>query len=323
METVRREFAVMPQVAQVTLSYEIPDGANIGSITFHKPGANAAVAVSSLVLSTDEYYAGTYNIPVVAGEFYNPPGGYTDSSKIAINETLAKTLGWPNAKEAVGKQAVLQDDGFPYTIAGVVKDFHFGSMQAAIQPMTFIHVGTTNRYRYMTFRLRPGNVAAAMSVLQKQWAAAMPGAPFEYKFMDETLRYVYRSEIQLRQASYTATVLAVIIVLLGILGLVSLSIQKRTKEIGIRKVLGSSTQAIIMLFLKDFLPVVLIAGLIACPLTWWLMKRWLSDYAYRINITAQPFLLAILALGCVTGLLILLQTIKAALDNPVKSLRTD
>lgn len=323
METVRRGFAAMPQVAQATFSYEIPDGANIGTITFHKPGANAAAAVSSLVLSTDEYYAGAYNIPVVAGAFYNPPGGYTDSSKIVINETLAKTLGWPDAKEAVGKQAVLQDGGFPYTIAGVVKDFHFGSMQAAIQPMTFIHVGTTNRYRYMTFRLRPGNVATAMEALQKQWAAAMPGAPFEYKFMDDTLHFVYRSEIQLKQASYTATALAVIIVLLGILGLVSLSIQKRTKEIGIRKVLGSSTGGIIMLFLRDFLPVMLLAALVACPVAWLIMKQWLSDYAYRIPITAQPFALAILALGGITGLLILFQTIKAALDNPVKSLRTE
>ncbi len=323
METVRRDFTALPQVAQATLSYEIPDGANIGSITFHKPGANAAASISSLVLTTDEYYAAAYHIPVVAGEFYSLPGNYTDSSKIVINETLAKALGWPDAKEAVGKQAVLQEGGYPYTIAGVVRDYHFGSMQAAIAPMAFLHVGTTNRYRYMTFRLRPGNMAVALEALQKQWAAAMPGAPFEYKFMDETLQFVYRSEIQLKQASYTATVLAVIIVLLGILGLVSLSIQKRTKEIGIRKVLGSSTQNIIMLFLKDFGPVMLIAALVACPVAWLLMKQWLSDYAYRVNITAAPFMLAIIALACLTGALILLQTIKAAMASPVKSLRAE
>ncbi|AXY75913.1 ABC transporter permease [Paraflavitalea soli] len=324
METVRRDFTALPQVANATLSYEIPDGANIGNITFHKPDANAAASISSLVLTTDEYYAGAYNIPVVAGEFYSLPGNYTDSTKIVINETLALALGWSDAKQAVGKQAALQDGGgFAYTIAGVVKDYHFGSMQTAISPMAFLHVTTTNRYRYMSFRLRPGNMADVLAALQKQWAAAMPGAPFEYKFMDETLQFVYRSEIQLKQASYTATVLAIIIVLLGILGLVSLSIQKRTKEIGIRKVLGSSIQNIIMLFLKDFAPLMLIAALVACPVAWLLMKQWLSDYAYRVDITAAPFTLAIVALACLTGALILIQTIKAALVNPVKSLRTE
>lgn len=323
MEAVRHGFAAMPGVADATLSFEIPDGGNIGSLALFKQGANAATAVPSLVLSTDEYYAGTYNIPMVAGTFYSTPGNFNDSSKIVINEAMAKALGWRVAQEAVGKQLMVSEGMPPYTVAGVIKDFHFGSMQTTIQPMSFLHVGTTNTYRYLTCRLRPGNMAKAMEALQHQWAILLPGAPFEYKFMDDTLQYVYRSEIQLKQASYTATVLAVIIVLLGILGLVSLSIQKRTKEIGIRKVLGASTRGIIMLFFRDFLPAMVLAALVACPVAWLLMKQWLSDYAYRIPITAQPFALAVLALGGITGLLILFQTIKAALDNPVKSLRTE
>lgn len=323
MEAVRRGFAAMPGVANVTLSFEIPDGGNIGSIALYKPGSNAAAAVSSLILTTDEYYAGTYNIPMAAGTFYSAPGNFTDPSKIVINEAMAKALGWRDAQEAVGKQLVAREGMPPYTVAGVITDFHFGSMQTAIQPMSFLHVSTTNTYRYLTCRLRPGNMAGAMEALQKQWALLLPGASFEYKFMDDTLQYVYRSEIQLQQAAYTATGLAVIIVLLGILGLVSLSIQKRTKEIGIRKVLGSTTRGIILLFLRDFLPVMLLAALVACPVAWLLMKQWLSDYAYRISITATPFVWAILALGGVTVVLILLQTIKAASDNPVKSLHTE
>ena len=151
----------------------------------------------------------------------------------------------------------------------------------------------------------------------------MPGAPFEYKFMDETLANIYKTEIQLKKASYTATILALIIVLLGVVGLISLSIQKRTKEIGIRKVLGSSVTAIISLFIKEFLTVILIGGLIACPLAYIIMQHWLNDYAYKINITATPFIISIVCLGIITALLICLQTIKAAIANPIKSLRTE
>ena len=151
----------------------------------------------------------------------------------------------------------------------------------------------------------------------------MPGAPFEYTFMDDSLARLYKSEIQLKKASYTATLLTLIIVLLGVLGLISLSVHKRTKEIGIRKVLGSSVPGIILLFIKEFLLVILISGVVACPLTWLIMNKWLRAYVYRINITAEPFIISIACLFFITALLICLQTVKAAIANPVKSLRTE
>lgn len=141
--------------------------------------------------------------------------------------------------------------------------------------------------------------------------------------MDDTLKKVYKTEIQFKKASYTAMVLSMVIVLLGVIGMVSLSIQKRTKEIGIRKVLGSSVAGIIALFMKDFLLVILIGGVIACPLAYIIMKAWLNDYAYRIPITPQPFILAIVALGLITAMLISVQTSRAANANPTKSLRTE
>ena len=151
----------------------------------------------------------------------------------------------------------------------------------------------------------------------------MPGAPFEYKFMDETLKNLYKTEIQLKQASYTATVLALIIVLLGVLGLIALSIQRRRKEIGIRKVLGSSVAAIMTLFIREFFLVMLVGGILACPIAYIIMQNWLNEYAYRIAINAEPFMIAILSLGFITAVLIGLQTIKAANANPIESLRTD
>jgi putative ABC transport system permease protein len=141
--------------------------------------------------------------------------------------------------------------------------------------------------------------------------------------MDDRLKALYKSEIQLQEASYTATTLAGVIVLLGVFGLVSLSIEKRRREIGIRKVLGSSVWGIISLFVKEFLVIIVLAALIACPLAFFLIQKWLSGYAYRIQITYQPFLFSIIVLGSVTALLIIFQSIKAALANPVTSLRSE
>jgi ABC-type antimicrobial peptide transport system permease subunit len=151
----------------------------------------------------------------------------------------------------------------------------------------------------------------------------MPGAPFEYSFMDDTLKKLYKTEIQMKQAAYTAAALSLIIVLLGVLGLISLSVQKRTKEIGIRKVLGSSVSEIIALFMKEFLIIIFLAGFIACPVAWVLMRNWLREYVYRIDLTATPFMIAIILLGFITASLIIIQTIKTALANPVRSLRTE
>jgi len=210
-----------------------------------------------------------------------------------------------------------------FTIKGVARNFHFGSMQKAIPPIVFFNVRYSPLFRYLSFKLKPGNVNAAIAAIGKKWSQLLPGSSFEYTFMDDTLQKLYTSELQLKKAAYTSTVLALIIVLLGILGLVSLSIQKKTKEIGIRKVLGASVTSIISLFMKEFMWIMLIAGIIACPLAWIIMQGWLKDYAYRISITAMPFIISVVALATVTILLITLQTVKAGLENPVKSLRTE
>jgi putative ABC transport system permease protein len=210
-----------------------------------------------------------------------------------------------------------------FTISGVVKDFHLWSMQGSIPAMTFVNVKLNQAYRYLSIRIKPGNVAEEVSVLQKKWSALMPGAPFEYRFMDETLQKIYSTELQLKKAASISTVLSLIIVLLGVLGLISLSVQKRTKEIGIRKVLGSSVMGIVSLFMKEFMLVILVAAIVACPLAYLIMHNWLEAYAYRIGISAWPFVLSVLALGVITTILIGIQTIKAALSNPVKSLRVE
>jgi len=323
MATIRTQLSALPQVSDVTLSFEVPDGRNSGSAAIYKVGADSTSAVSTQFLNTDEHFASTFGISLKAGAFFSQPGAFTDSSTVVINETQAKALGWKNADDAVGQRVRLIGRTDIYTVAGVTNDFHFGSMQESVPPITFVHVANSQVFRYFSVKLKPGDISNSLEALRKQWAVLMPGAPFEYKFMDETLRHLYKTEIQLRQAAYTAFLLALIIVLLGVLGLVSMSIQRRTKEIGIRKVLGSSVTNIILIFIKEFLFVIVIAGCIAFPIAFTLMQNWLNGYAYRVQITAIPFIISILLLGTISALLIALQTMKVAQSNPVKSLRTE
>jgi ABC-type antimicrobial peptide transport system permease subunit len=323
MEGIRQQLAASPVVKEVSLAYEIPDGNSGGSLNIFSPGADASAAISTVQLCTDMHFADTYGIPMAAGVFLARPGMPVDTQQVVINAKLAKALGYKDPADAVGQQVRMKELSQVYTIAGVTKDFHFGSMQQAIPPMVFLPLEVFNIYRFYAFKLKRGNIPAALAELQKQWARLMPGAPFEYKFIDEQLAAMYQTEIQLKQTAYTATVLALIIVLLGIIGLVSLTVQKRTREMGIRKVLGASVQGIISLFIKDFMGVMLVASVLACPAAWYLMRYWLNNYEYHVEVTALPVVVIILSLGLLTAVMIVLQTIKVAFSNPVKSLRTE
>ena len=326
MQQVRTDLAALPGVRDATLSYEIPDGANGGSRTAWPMGGDSTRAVAHQVLMTDEHYAETYRIPLAAGVYFNDPAqpATQDSMRVVLNETAAKALGLENAADRSGAAfAGWLGRIDPFTVSGVVKDFHFDGMGSAVQPELFMHVDMTWTYRYLSFKLRPGNIGRTMDQLRRQWAISLPGAPFEYKFMDETLENVYRDELRLKKAASASTGLALVIVLLGVIGMLSHSVQKRTKEIAIRKVIGSSVPGIIRLFLAEYLPLLFSAGTIASPLAYWLMHRWLDDYATRIPITIWPFATAIASLGSIMVLLITAQTIRAALTNPVKSLKME
>ncbi|MEZ2336498.1 ABC transporter permease [Mucilaginibacter sp. RCC_168] len=323
MESIKAQLAQMPEIKAISLSWEIPDGSNGGNMPVYKQGSNPAQAITSQGLAADNQYAFTYNIPLKAGTFFKPIFMVADTTQVVINETQSKALGYKTPQDAIGQNIMMQGSTIPLTICGVTADFYFGSMHNRIQPITFFNVNYTTYYRFFSIKIKSGNTQQNIAALQKKWAEVLPGAPFEYNFIDNALAKIYQSEIQLKQASYIATALAIVIVLLGVLGLISLSIQKRTKEIGIRKVLGSSIAGIISLFMKEFLGVVIIAGLVACPIAYLIMHQWLNDYAYKIAITLNPFMIAILGLTLITAILICIQTIKAALNSPVKSLRSE
>lgn len=326
MLTNRDLFARMPMVKDVSLSFEVPDGMNSGSLSIFREGEDSSRAVVAQTLITDAHYAATYQIPVVAGIFFHGAGesDRRDSTSVVLNETAARALGWADVRAAVGQRVHLYGNSSALsTISGVVKDFHFEGMNNAIQPEVFTSVVQMGSYRYLSFKLYPGDIGQRIDALQKQWSAEMPGAPFEYRFMDDRLRDVYEGELRLRQAAMTATVLSVLIVLLGIVGLVAGSIQRRIKEIAIRKVVGASVAEIIRLFVRDYLPVVLIAGIIASGPAYWIMQRWLNDYATRITPGPWPFLIALGGLALVMTLVIVGQTLSAATANPVKNLKEE
>lgn len=321
METIRDEFAKIGSVQKVSLSYEIPDGNNSNNVSLYKFGTDSTQAIAASILENDDKFLAVYHIPLIAGSSFK--GHRQDSLKVILNATAVKALGWKDAQQAIGHQVKIPGNHEIYTIAGVTDDFHFGSLQTKVAPIIMFNLEYDLIYRYLSFKIKPGNISATINALQKKWSMLMPDVPFDYRFMDETLAGLYKSEMQLKKASYVATILAIIIVLLGVTGLISLSIQKRMKEIGIRKVLGSSVAAIVGLFIKEFLLIVLVAGIIACPLAYLIMNNWLHNYAYRIDIKAIPFILSIGCLGIVTALLICLQAIKAARVNPIESLRTE
>ncbi|HXO74190.1 MAG TPA: FtsX-like permease family protein, partial [Puia sp.] len=278
--------------------------------------------ITAQFMGMDEYYMDVYRIPMRAGSCITAAIG-DDPTKVVMNEAGIKALGWKDPEEALGRKVKFQGDETVCTIIGVTADYHFNSMEKKIAPIVYAHVRLSNNYRYLSFRLKPGNIVAALKTIEKKWAVVLPGSSFEYRFMDDTLKQLYRSELQLQRATYIATFLSLLIVLLGVTAFVSMSIRKRTKEIGIRKVLGASVRNIMGLFVRDFIGVLLVSGLTACPVAWIIMHYWLMNYAYRVSLTAGTFILSVLSLAGVTMGLIVLQTTRAGHANPVDSLKTE
>lgn len=321
MISIRKEFEKVPQIENISLSYEIPNGNNGGQSQMYKMGTDSTKTVASQALISDENYLKTYEISLIEGNFFDGLG--SDSSKIILNERAVKQLGFSNSADAVGQKIRMLTDPTVYTIKGISKDFQFGTMQQAIQPMVFFDINTAPFYRFLSFKIKADNISESLAAVQSKWTTLIPDSPFEYSFMDDTLAKIYKNEIQLKKASYTATVLAIIISLLGVIGLIALSIQRRLKEIGVRKVLGASSLNITTLFIKEFSLVFALACLLACPLAYYFMNNWLDNYANRISLTPFTFLWAVVGLMSITAILIGIQTFKSATMNPVKSLKTE
>ncbi|WP_315815888.1 FtsX-like permease family protein [Paraflavitalea speifideaquila] len=269
-------------------------------------------------IATDDDYVKTIGLPFVAGRDFMPNSEADAKEAFLINETAVKTFGWGTPKNALGKK--LSTSGKNGIVVGVLKDYHQHGLQKAINPVVLSPVKF-----YTLFAMRYEGVSPAQAVanVKAVWDEVYKGYPLEFRFMDEDFQRQYSKEDKLRSFFGIAAALSVVIGCLGLLGLIIYTAQKRVREIGIRKVLGAGIGGIVALLSVDLLKLVGIAILLAVPIAWYTMHNWLQAFAYRISITWQVFALSAATAILIAMITISFQAIRAALANPVKSLRSE
>ncbi len=269
-------------------------------------------------LRVDERFIPMYKLKLIDGRNFSKDITSDQGQTYIVNESMAKEMGWDNP---IGKELGFGSPTNPMgKIVGVIKDFHFSSLKNKIEPMLLIY-GTS--FKEISVKIGQGNIPGTIENIKTSWGEIVADRPFEYSFLDEHFSKVYKTELQLSRVTNIAASLSIFIACLGILGLISIIIQQRVKEIGIRKVLGASVGNIIFLFSKGVLQLVFIALIIAFPISWWAMNSWLQDFAYRITIGWWVFAVAGIAALLLALFTISFQAIKAATANPIKSLRTE
>jgi putative ABC transport system permease protein len=269
----------------------------------------------------DPDYIPLMQIKIVKGRNFDPKITSDTMNSVIINEAMARDFGW-SLDTAVGQPLTGYSERFTPVVVGVVKDFNYRPFSEKVEPQMF-HQFSDYAPRKFFVRIKAGDPSRALAILNKAWSSLVVDLPFRYDFLDESLNNFYKSEVRWSRIIGWAGGISIFLACLGLLGLAALAAVNRTKEIGIRKVLGASIPNIIGLLSKDFLKLVIIAILIASPLAWYFMSKWLQDFAYRINIGWLIFLIAGLSAATLALVTISLQAIRAAIANPVKSLRTE
>jgi putative ABC transport system permease protein len=266
-------------------------------------------------------YLNTYQIGLMAGRNFTKAEcdvEWNKNSKILINETALKAMGFADAETAIKTR--IQWDERPLEIIGVVKDYHHTSLQRAIDPIIFYPQTSS---AYITIKLAGDKIQDNIAVLEKLYKANFTGNPFEYFFVDENYNKSYETEQQYGNIFTSAAIWAVLIACLGLFGLATYTVETRVKEIGVRKVLGASITSIVSLLSKDFLFLVLMAFIIAAPIAWYFMEKWLQDFAYHITISWPVFLIAGGMAFSIALFTVSFRAVGAAISNPIKSLRTE
>jgi putative ABC transport system permease protein len=317
----KNEVLNLPGVTSGTLSSYLPvSSSSRNDNTFSTESVMTTTnGFNMQVWTIDHDYLRTLGMETVKGRDFSKAFG-TDSSGLIINESAARIMGNDNP---VGKK-IYQPDGngaiTTYTIIGVVRNFHFASLRENIGPLCFRLGNSTG---LSSFKVSTNNIQQLVKQVENKWKAMAPGMPFSYRFLDESFNNMYRAEQRVGNISLSFAALAICIACLGLFGLAAYAAEQRTKEIGIRKVLGASVSNIIGMLSKDFLKLVVLAALIAFPVAWWAMHTWLQDFAYRVNISWWVFVVAGAAAILIAIVTVSFQAMKAALANPVKSLKTE
>lgn len=266
----------------------------------------------------DSAYLPVLNIPIVEGRNFSGTFPSDAEHSVLVNEAFMKKAGW---KDLQHREVDFFYDSLKYQVVGVVKDHHFESLTSEIRPQLFI---MHPRYEYgeLLVKIKPANTAASLKHIEKVFKAQLPFVPWQYQFKDAANAEQYAQEQQWKQIISFAAILTIFISCIGLFGLATLAAEKRVKEIGIRKVLGASAGSIAAMLSNSFLKLVCIAAAVAFPFAWWVMNSWLQNYPYRVQLNAWMFVLALILVATIALCTISFQAVKAAIANPVKSLRT-
>ncbi len=320
-QVFKQQMLQDPRIVNATTSWYKPAGPSNINNAIAFPQGNDKLIVNGVDYHVDENYIPTLDMKMVNGRNFSKDFA-TDSFAIILNETAAHALGW-NDMSAIGKTVIRQNsargNNVAYHVIGVVKNFNFKSLHEAIGPlyMTLMPEGG------LIFRIKTSDVAGLLTTMKKDWDSYNTGETFTYSFMDDLYNKTYSAEQKTGTVLNIFSIMIILVACLGLFGLVTYTAEQRTKEIGIRKVLGASVTQVTQMLSKEFLKLVLIASLIAFPVAWWAMKTWLQSFAYRINISWWVFVVAGLIALMIALITVSFQAIKAAVANPVKSLRTE
>lgn len=322
-ETFRQSIKQMPDVLNASITTSIPSGDAFGDSyqpEDERDKKSAEIGLNSFMV--DDAFIPTLNIKVVKGRNFSKE--FNDSASVILNEEAVQQIGW---KDPVGKWLEYPGgNNTRFLVIGVVKNFNTQSLQNPIGPFALFHP-SSKTYGWgesnTVVRIKGGNISSTIQQFKEQWKSFTNTEPFDYNFLDEAFDAQYRSEQRLGSIFSIFAALSIFIACLGLFGLSAFMAEKRTKEIGVRKVLGASVPNVVALLSKDFLKLTLLASIIAFPVAWYFMNRWLEDFAYRININWTVFIIAGLSTLLVALLTVSFQAIKAAMANPVKSLRTE
>ncbi len=309
----------LPNIKSTALSSSVPGGGNPGAYSEIENNKGDLQIANLDLYFVDFDYINQYKIKMVAGRGFSRDFGTDTTQAMVLNEAAVKMFGYSSPEKAVGKR--FKQWGREGKIIGVTKDFHFRSLQQDIKPLSMrIEPDGCN---LVSVNVSPTNLPSTIAAIENKWKTIIPNRPFSYYFLDEFFDKQYRDEERFGNLFLNFAILAIFISCLGLLGLASYSTIQRTKEIGVRKVMGATVSNIVNLLSRDFLKLVLVAFIIASPIAWFGMYKWLQNFAYRISLGWWAFALAGLIAIVIAFVTVSLQAIKAAVVNPVKSLRTE
>jgi putative ABC transport system permease protein len=312
------------RIARSGASLTYPGAGSAGDWLLHRYGQPTDQTVDVLMNTVDDGFMPALELEPVAGRVFSYAYSTDSLRRMILNETAVRRFGFASPQEAIGQALGFKwgDSLYRYEILGVVRDFHVEDLHRPIQPVAF-RLARRPNFRYLIARAGTGELQPLLTALEASWKQFVPGEPFRYSFLDEDFRKNYEADRRTAGLVGTFTGIAIVISCLGLFGLATFAAERRTREIGIRKVLGASVAGITGLLARDFLQLVVLGIVIASPIAWWVMRGWLDDFAYRIEISWWMFAAAGAVAMAIAFLTVGYQSIKAAMGNPVRALKSE